>query len=219
VGVTAAAIGPRVTSASDKPAAEAFAYTPPDGFVPAGEDVSHTLEGAVHGAERAWVKPTPPSLLGAPKYRPNVSLVRSPKIAPVDEAELVALAAGMPQVYAGSGTTWKEVRHATHVRPDGARVGVIEGAAQKGRLEYRSLQIAFPENEGLSIVTASFPESEAATWDDAFEKSIDAARGVAFRAPPPAPWAYAAWGVGAAVLAFLAMGLRVGKRATARALT
>ena len=103
-------------------------------------------------------------------------------------------------------------------------VGVIEGASTKGDLHYRSLQLAFPDDTGTSIVTASFPDHAtandpraAAEWNAAFEQTIDSAKGVAFRAPPPPGYTYLAWGGAAALITFLAFALRATKKPLAEA--
>jgi hypothetical protein len=208
VAVLVGALGPRLVAPADRAAGGPFEYAPPEGFVPAGDQNAKILSGSVVGAQRAWVRP-PANLALVPKYTPNVSLVHTDKAAPVEDVQLAALAAGMPALFAQSGTTWTEVRHTVHARPDGARVGIIEGAATKGDMKYRVLQIAFPEDSGASIVTASYPTEEAEKYGAAFEQSIDGAKGVAFRAPPPPASSYFVWGAAAGVLTLLAMGLRV----------
>ena len=221
-GMAAAAIGPHFTSAQDRAAGEPFVYSPPPGFVVSNEEAGRALPGA----QQVWVMPLPSSLVAAtePTYRANVSLVHTPKTTHVDASELASLARGMPQMFASTGITWTEVRHFAHTRPDGSRVGVIEGASTKGDLHYRSLQLAFPDDSGTSIVTASFPDHatandprDAAEWNAAFEQTIDSAKGVAFRAPPPPGWIYLAWGGAAALITLLAFGVRTAKKPLAEA--
>jgi len=218
-GVFVGAIAPRVVGPSDRAAGEPFAYTPPEGLVPATANAPEggDLDAATLSATRLWAKPMVPTLLGPPKYRPQISLVHTTKRAPIEEAELAAVAEGLPAMFASSGITWSETRHWTHLRPGGARVGIVAGDAVKGSLAYRMMQIAFPEDSGTSIVTASYPGDEAAKYEAEVEASIDRAVGVAFHAPPLSPWAHVGWGCGAALLTLLAMGLRVRKPALALA--
>jgi hypothetical protein len=120
----------------------------------------------------------------------------------------MSLAQGMPAMFLQSQTTWSEVRHEVHKRPDGARVGVIVGDAEKGALHYRMMQIVFPIDKGTAIVTASFPHDDAARWEAPTLASIDDAKGVATRVPPPEGWMYVAWGLGGGVIAYLVLALR-----------
>jgi hypothetical protein len=194
VGLVAAFVGPRLTAPQDRPAHAPFEYTPPAGFT------ETKPEGSV---EKAWAY----SELGA-TYRPNITLLTTNKTSKIDEPDLLTLARGMPAIFLQSQTAWTEARHETHVRPDGARVGVIVGDAEKGTLHYRTLQIVFPTDAGTAIVTASFPMADVGRWESATLASIDDAKGVAFHAPPAPSWMYVAWGVGGAVIAYLALALR-----------
>jgi hypothetical protein len=204
VGLVAAFVGPRLSSPQEKAAKAQFEYLPPAGFTEAQADAyGSTFGGGRSGVQRAWVH----SELGA-VYRPNITLLTTPKASKVDEPDLMTVARGMPAIFLQSQTTWTEVRHAMHVRPDGARVGVIVGDAEKGPLHYRMMQIVFPIDLGTAIVTASFPFADAARWEGPIEASIDEAKGVATLVSSPPAWTQLAWGLGAAVLAYLVLALR-----------
>ena len=214
VGVAAGAIGPRALAERDRPARAAFEYLPPAGFIESPEG-GGALQHAVVGGERMWTAPA----VAPEGYTPNVSVTHIAKEAPQTEVELASLARGMPGVFASSGTDWSELGHRVHVRPDGARVAVIEGAARRHDgtgAPYRVLQLAFPEDAGMSLATASFPERGADQWEKDFDATLDTARGVSFRAPPPPDWSYGAWGLSAGVVALMALSV-AGRSSGARA--
>jgi hypothetical protein len=195
VGVIAGAIGPRVLAAPDRPGG-AFEYVPPPAFVESAEATA-TLGRTAIGGQRAWVAQaaTPGG------YTPNVTFTHAADAAPQDTREVAALAHRMVLLFASSGLDWAETRELVHVRPDGARVAVIEWthAREGSGAAFRMMQMAFPDGAGSSIVTALFPDEDAAKWERDFAATLDTAKGLAFRAPPPPLWTYAAWGVGAAV--------------------
>lgn len=201
VGVLAATLGPRITSPQDVPAGVPFEYVPPKGFVLEDKTQTQAILGA-EAAEKIWVHP----IVGG--YVPNVTLVTTRKSAVTDPKELDHLVEGMPGMFSSGGITWTEVRHELRSRPDGSRVAIIEGQCEKGTLKYRSMQMVFPHDTGTAIVTASFPIDDAQRWERDFEESVTASKGVAVRRPAPAPWVHAAWGVGAATIAYLGLALR-----------
>jgi hypothetical protein len=210
--IVAAALGPRITGPHDRAAGAPFVYTPPEGFVPASEENTRAILGQIVGGQRAWVHPV--SLLDL--YTPNITLTHTNHGGLVADDEIAKLAGGMPDMFAQSGVTWKEVRHDARLRGDGTRVALILGDCTKGVLHYRSMQMAFPDDAGTSIVTASFPADAAARWEPLMEASMVTATGVALRVVPPENWMYVAWGLGGGILAFLAMGLtRRGPKAAA----
>jgi len=103
-------------------------------------------------------------------------------------------------------------------------VGLIEGDCDRDldlgalglpvqKFRTRKLQLMFPDDDGTSIVTASYPVDQATRWEPLFEATIGKARGVATRAPAPAPWTYAAWAAAGAILGWFgsAIGLRKSK--------
>jgi hypothetical protein len=77
--------------------------------------------------------------------------------------------------------------------------------AQKVRS--RKLQLMFPDDDGTSIVTASYAIDQAARWEPLFEATIGKARGVATRVASPPLVTSAAWGLSSGILVWLAMGL------------
>ena len=202
-GILAAGIGPRVFGPQDRAAGAPFVYTPPQGFAPATEDNTKAILGSIAGGQKVWIYPG--NLLEL--YTPNITLTHTTKGGLVDGEEIAKLARGMPEVFAQSGITWREVRHETRLRPDGARVALLEGECVKGALHYRAVQMAFPDDTGTSIVTASFPVETAARWEPLVEATMITASGVAVRVSPPENWLYAAWGGAGAILAFLTAGL------------
>jgi hypothetical protein len=186
VAVILGALGPRLTARRDIPAGRPFEYFPPDGFV--------RKDSSDGSAATVWLHA--PGFTG---YTPNVSLSHTSSTSAFDEADLAALVKGMPAVFHSSQITWVEIRHHARMRADGTRVGLIEGECTSKTLHYRSLQLAFPDDRGTSIVTAGYPTVEAAIWEPAFDATIDTATGVALRALPPPWWAYMAWSIGGGV--------------------
>ena len=201
--VVAAAIGLRALGPQDRAAGAPFTYTPPEGFTPATEDNTKAILGSIVGGQRVWIYPG--NMLDL--YTPNITLTHSSKSGLVDDEELAKLARGMPQVFRDAGIIWTEVRHDTRLRPDGARVALILGECTKGALHYRAMQMAFPDDTGTSIVTASFPVDTAARWEPLMEATMATATGVAVRVRPPPNWLYVAWAAGGGLLALLAMGV------------
>ncbi len=203
VALTFAFAGPRLTGARSRPAGEPFAYEPPEGFVEA-HDLPKSSEDT-----KAWASKES-SETG--QQRAAVNQSHSPRELPVEEEELAKLAKEMPKAFEDTGCTWTHRRHEMRVRPDGARVGLIEGDCNSdldlgkiGGLKIRSrkLQLIFPDDAGTSIVTASYPTEEATKWEPIFEATISKAKGVATRVPSPAIWLYGVWGGAGAILGWL----------------
>ncbi len=201
VGVLVGALAPKLAGVSDKAAGGPFAYRPPDGFVPADADRERVIFGQLPGAQAVWLYP-------APGYPPNVSVTHTTNRAPTETSEVDALARGMPEVFSPLGVKWTEVRHELRERKDRARIALLEGDCTKESLRYRTLQMAFPDDTGTSIVTASFPSEEAGRWDPAFEATIEVSGGVARLAGATPAWQYFVWGGGAAVVAFALLRVR-----------
>lgn len=226
--VAFAAIGPRLVGHHDKAAGAPFVYQPPPGFVPKIDGAaSATMEPidmtgktspkpkpVRREGEREWTHPptTPASFV------PTVTLDHSATHGTVEDADLASIETGFPEMFANEGITWKSVRRETRTRSDGARVGLIEGDCTKttkgeivpglaATLHYRRLILVFPEDTGSSIVTALYGIDEVGKWQPAFEASIDEARGVATRLPPPPGWMYAAWGAAGLVLGWIGSSL------------
>lgn len=203
VAAIAAFAGPQATAARDRAANAPFVFTPPDGFVPASDDVVKSALGAApDGKQKVWIV-----LDLTKKTTPNITLTFTDKSPQLEDEDLRALAAGMPAVFAQSDSTWTEVRHEARRRADGARVGILEGALVRGESNKRVLQVVFPVDDGAALVTATVPADEISKWEPKLDASIAAATGVAIRAPRPASWSYVAWGLAGGVLAYLTLAL------------
>jgi hypothetical protein len=200
--------GPRLTGDARKAhdAGEPFAYTPPEGFV---ADKARSKDGVslyVHPESRD-TNPT------------AVAVHHADKSITFADGELARLVDEMPKAFEDAKCTWVHRRHEVVTRPDGARVGLVEGdcdreidlaelaGLEKKKIRTRKLQLLFPDDKGLSIATASFATEEAARWAPAIESTIHTAKGVAARYPPPSPVQYAMWAAAGAVLGWLAAGL------------
>jgi hypothetical protein len=220
-------LGPRLFGPHDHPAGVPFAYTPPEGFVErSASSWSHGTD-APPGA-KVWIYADSPS--SAPSTvaglrqialdGPNAVhavLHHSAKEMSVEEADLARLAEEMPRAFEDS-CTWVHRRHELRTLKTGARVGLIEGDCTRDldlgslggpsqKIRARKLQLLFPDDDGTSIVTASYPIEQAPRWEPVFEATIAKARGVATRVPPPSVATSIAWGGAAAVLAWLAAAL------------
>lgn len=211
VAVTAGLVGPRLVATPSRAAAEPFTYVPPDGFV---ERPATSTKVEAPGA-RAWELGPQGSGEDA-KNRPVVVVHHSKLAMQVDEPSLGKMVADMPQAF--EDCTWIHRRHETRVRSDGARVGLIEGDCEREvdlgavglpstKAKVRKLQLVFPENEGTSIATISYPVDRAARWEPLFEATIERSKGVATRVPPPPTWQHVAWGIGGLVVGGLAAAL------------
>lgn len=200
IAITFAFAGPRLVGPQSRPASEPFAFVPPAGF----KELPATSNRVDAKGAKAWEVPDEPATL-----RPSVVVHHSAVNMQVDEANLAKMVADMPNAF--EDCTWVHRRHERRVRTDGAPVGLIEGectrevdltAAGMGNIKAssRKLQLVFPENEGSSIATISYPTETAARWEPLFVDTIDKAKGVAIRVPPPPAWQFAAWGVAGLVV-------------------
>jgi hypothetical protein len=207
-----AAVGPRLRGPHDRAAGEPFVYQPPEGFVLDKSDTAKSVNDDT-ARDREWVHP---ATLGH-AIAPRIHLSPSNKGGTVEAADLARIADGMAGMLEPTGVTWSEVRRETRTRPDGARVGLIEGECSKTANEigvgpvtvkYRRLLFVFPTDEGSTVTTAVYGTDEIGTWQAVFEDTIAKARGVALRVPPPPTWMYLAWGAAGALLAWLAMSLK-----------
>jgi len=221
-------LGPLATAPHDKKAGAPFAWDVPEGF-----SESH--------AEISMLDPTPKHEEGT-LYRltdaaghsfvPRAQLTHSANETPVEETDLAQIAAGLPETFAKAGVDWVPRRHETRVRPDGARVGLIEGECTRrvseglpfltkgvaADVHFRKLQLVFPDDAGTSIVTIDYGSDEATKWEPIFEATIARSKGVATRVPPAPAWMYGAWGAGGLVLGWLGASL-LGSRAAANGKT
>lgn len=216
IGITIALVGPRLFGDQSKPASEPFAYVPPDGFV-AKSAVGSAKAADTPGA-KAWELPA-----SDPGKLPTALIVvhHTAVNMQVDEPSLGKMSQEMAPVF--EDCTWEHSRHEMHMRSDGARVGLIEGdcwaeidltavGGEKKRVETKKLQLIFPENEGSSIATISFPKEQAAKLEPVFEATMDRAKGVATRVPMPPIWEYGAFGVAGLVLGRLFAALVLKKK-------
>jgi hypothetical protein len=192
VGVASAFGGPWLMGHRDRPAKEPFAYALPEGF--------NAVPSAPGSSERSAYAHTQ---LSAGTLIPNITITHIGDMSVFDDAKLSGIAAGMPQFFAQSKIKWTEVRHAQVRRHDGALVGLLEGENEIVDEHFRSLQLSFPDNTGVSLVTANFSTSEAPHWEPVFEATIETSRGVASRGVETPVWMRVAWGLGGAIVALL----------------
>jgi hypothetical protein len=191
-GIVFAWGGPWLVGHRDRPAREPFGFALPDGF--------HALPPDPSVPQRkAWTH----APLGNDQLTPNLTLTHVNDMSNFDDAKLSEIASGMPAFFAKSKIKWTEVRHAQVKRRDGALVSLLEGENEIADEHFRSLQLTFPDNTGVSLITANFPTSEASHWEPIFEATIESSKGVATRGVTSPLWMRAAWGGGAALLAFL----------------
>jgi len=214
LGLLGGALAPRVIGPASRRAGAPFVYEPPESFVP----VSAGVDGAT-----AWVFEDREAF--SMNARPErVALVRvalhhSDKAMSVEESDLAKLAGEMAGAFE-SACTWTHRRHELRTRPDGARIGLIEGDCDRDvemsgatqKLRSRKLQLMFPDDAGTSIVTASYPTDQARRWEPMFEATIGKARGVAVRAPGPPLWMVLGAGLAVFVVAWFASALVAKKR-------
>ncbi|MCW5834148.1 MAG: hypothetical protein KIS78_17250 [Labilithrix sp.] len=213
IAVMAAILGPRVGPRSHAANAE-FVYEPPEGFVPVkGAKVGEAEDAQVWVHEAADKRNFDGSLADRKALSTRIILSHSTKEMSVEERDLAKLVEEMPKAFEGV-CTWIHRRHEMRTRADGARVGVIEGDCDREvdlsaiglpsqPVKTRKLQLMFPDDRGTSIVTASYPTDQAARWEPLVEATVGTARGVATRAPAPAPWTHGAWAAAGAVLGWL----------------
>lgn len=203
-------LGPRLVGPQNHAAGAPFAYEPPEGFLPYENAKKPVTDGA-----KVWVEK---SSMGMVESAHPVRLVlnHSSKVMRVDEADLAQLVTEMPKAF--EGCAWSHRRHEMRTRSDGARVGLIEGECVHSvalgaiglpdrQLREDKLQLMFPDDEGTSIVTASYPTEQGSQWKPLVESTIEKARGVATRVPSPPAWTLAAWALGGAVIGWFAAAL------------
>jgi hypothetical protein len=199
----AGALGPRLSAPRDRAAGEPFVFEPPAGFIEAKGEAKQGDE------DQEWLYPTTNVLA----VTPRIMLKRSKSGGTVEPADLAVIASGMPQVLESSGVTWTDLRHETRTRPDGTRVGLIEGeCVNKNNARYRRLFFVFPVDGGTVITTSLYGTGDVSKWQPALEATIVKARGVALRLPPPPSWMYLAWGGAGLVIGWLVSALALRKR-------
>jgi hypothetical protein len=202
-------VGPRLTAGREVPAGAPFAYTPPEGFVPATEKLATTLLGEPASGEQIWIFPN----ALAPMV-PRIAVTETKSRGGVDPASLGKLANGMPELYARSGIQWITVRHEVKTRGDGAKVGVIEGECTKAESpRFRVVQLVFPDDQGTHLAIASYALEDTARWEGPVMATIETARGVRRMPEPPPAWMFAAWAAAGAVLGLVATAIAGRRRA------
>jgi hypothetical protein len=193
-GLAGAWGGPWLIGHRDRAAKEPFGYALPEGFNPVP-----SAPGSSSNGHKAYAH----APLGQEGLVPNLTIAHVNDMSVFDDAKLVEIAAGMPQFFAESKIKWTEVRHAQVKRQDGALVGLLEGENTIAETRFRCLQLSFPDNTGVSLVTCNFPSTEAAHWEPIFESTIETSRGVATRGAVTPLWMRVAWGVGSFLVALL----------------
>lgn len=203
-------VGPLVSAPQPKKAGTAFVYEPPEGFTKSPDKKPLSGQDA---QVWAFVDSAPSAKATQP---PSVVLTHSSKTLSVEERDLAKLVEDMPSAF--DGCHWVHRRHEMRTRADGARVGMIEGDCDHEldlsafglpakTIKTRKLQLMFPDDDGTSIVTASYPTEQATRWEPLFEATIGKAKGVATRVLPPPGWMYAAWGGAGLVIGWLVSSL------------
>lgn len=195
----------------ERPAKAAFEYVPPPGFTPAtGEARRKLTQGTTpvteedqHPDRKAWVG-TPKSPLESP---PRIVLVHNPIHQALDDGTLKKIASEMTEHQRSQGLDWSLTQTRIVVRKDGARVGFVAWdvqtapeSSQPKTAPRRAIQLSFPDDTGISIVTAQYVASDDATLTPLVEASIQEAHGVSNRPAPLALWIRS---LAAVVLGFL----------------
>lgn len=194
------AIGVQFSTISDVPAGKPFSYVPPSTFNPISLPAAMNADNSV---EHVWIEPTVVS-----KLEPRITLSHAPQQAEIDNAALGVIAAGMPELYEKSHGQWTEERHVVHLRPDGARVGLIVGdLLTSEETHVKTMQMIFPDDTGTSIATASFDQVSAQRLVPDLEKSLDVATGVKKLGKKPENNVYFAYFLGSLIFAVAAQAI------------
>ncbi len=209
-------VGPRLVQKGDAPAGAPFEYSPPPEF-------THVADKSGITDPNTWVyAPAAP----ASKFPPRYSVSHTKSSGLVEPGDLAKIASGMPEVFRSSGITWSYSRSETRERADGARYGMIEGSATKATkdgpelgVNYVVRQFVFPDDEGTSIVTASYPRDEMSKWEATFDAAALSAKGVARKAPGVAASAFLMWAGGGAVLGALLVMMFLGRKSPSKVST
>lgn len=189
----------------DRPAKEAFEYVAPEGFIEAPPDVRRKLtQGSTtpdsagtdliaHPDRKAWYAP---ALAGAQTTNvPRIVLVHSERAQRLSEDVLARVASDMVEHQRAQGLVFAPVSRTIVTREDGARVGIVAWdvetapeSPQPAAPSRRTVQLTFPENEGMAIVTATFAAQDVTKLQPLIEESARRAHGVATQAELPAVW-------------------------------
>lgn len=194
----------------ERAAKSAFEYVPPAGFTAATGEARRKLtqgttlpptggadrflpmaEAERHPDRKAWVGT--PSNPGDPA--PRIVLVHNEARGALDESALSRIASEMSEHQRSQGLDYSLAKKRIVERNDGARIGMVvwdvrsaPDSSQPATLPRRAVQLSFPDNEGISIVTAQFLATDDAVVSPLIESSIQDARGVAIRPGPLAWW-------------------------------
>lgn len=191
--------GPRLTMPHERAAGTPFVYEPPPGFIAQHKGLE---TGASGGDEKTWVIPQ----MAPQGMVPRITTAHVAQKSTVEAEDLAKTVGGLPQTFSESGVTWTLKRSETRERKDGARVGVVLGdcmpskAGTPATARFQALQLLFPDDTGTTVVKAYVSEADAPNVLPLVEQTIESARGVAMRLPPPPSWAYAAFGAAGALL-------------------
>jgi hypothetical protein len=194
------AVGGQIRTIFDVPAGKPFSYVPPSTFKPIAMPASMNADKSV---EALWIEPTVVS-----KLEPRITLSHAPEQAEISDGALGIIASGIPALYEKSHGQWTEERHVVHLRPDGARVGLIVGdLLTADQAHVKTMQMIFPDDTGTSIATASFDQVSAPRLVPDLEKSLDAADGVKKLGKKPENSVYLTYFFGSLIFAIAAQAI------------
>lgn len=208
----------------ERAAKAAFEYVPPPGFSPATGEARRKLtqgstqptpgadsflpvpEADQHPERRAWVGTPKTSLDPAPR----IVQVHNDSRGALDEAALSRIASEMAEHQRSQGLTYTVTQKRIVERADGARVGLIAwnvesdpSSPQPAARPRHAIQLSFPDNDGIAIVTAQFTASDDAVIAPLVEASVGTALGVAVRPPPFPLWLRLLAALGGAGIGYL----------------
>lgn len=209
VGVLLGAVAVPFALRRDRAAKSAFEYVAPEGFAEASGEARRKLtQGATQPVpnDDSRILP-PPEVLQHPDRKawfapelnknapPRIVLVHADRTSRLDDATLARVASEMIEHQRGQGMSFSTSKYEVIERGDGARVGFVawdvESApesSQPATASRRTVQLTFPDDTGMSIVTATYARDDEAVVAPKLRASVDTARGVAVQAAPFALW-------------------------------
>lgn len=214
VGALLGAVALPMALQRERPAKAAFEYVPPPGFTPATGEVRRRLtQGAAAKNEDednpdrlAWV--APPKSPSEPA--PRIVLVHDSARQPIDEPTLGKIAASMTEHQRSQGLVWTLTRTRVIERADGGRVGLVAWevqtapeSSQPKTAPRRAIQLSFPDDTGMSVVTAQFLLGDDETLSPLVEATAEQAHGVTVRPAPLALWIRLLAAIGLGALGYL----------------
>lgn len=225
VGVLLGGLAAPYAMGRERAAKAAFEYVPPPGFMAATGEVRRRLTQGVgptpgvggesfvpvedaerHPDRKAWV--------GAPKTPldppPRIVQVHNATHVALDESTLGRIASEMREHQRNQGYDYTVTKTKIVERSDGARVGFVTwdvatapSSSQPATPPRHAMQLSFPDNDGISIITAQYLASDESTVAPLVEASIQEARGVAIRPGPLPLWARLLGAAGGGALGWL----------------